>query len=221
MIFCLLIFFHNHFFENKIQEYHQGVQIRPDVLSDLIWAQTVFKGYQQTTKVATSMESVAALNISLPTPNSQNYDLPCSHNIGHHIHQLDIFFVVCWFFPKILSRTSNLDPDQARRFVGPDINPNCLQRLSAEDKSRHWSRKSLPTPNSQNYDLPCSHNIGHHILQLNGQWSWHIIFVVCRYFTKILSRTRYLDPDQARLFVGLDLNPNCLQRFSTDDKTHH
>ena len=43
-------------------------------------------------------------------------------------------------FRKILSentiRVSNsLDPDQARRFVGPDLGPNCLQRLSAEDTS--------------------------------------------------------------------------------------
>ena len=29
------------------------IQIRPDVLSGLIWVQTVCKGYQQTTKVAT------------------------------------------------------------------------------------------------------------------------------------------------------------------------
>ena len=30
-------------------------------------------------------------------------------------------------------RVSNsLDPDQARHFVGPDLGPNCLQRLSAD-----------------------------------------------------------------------------------------
>ena len=34
-------------------------------------------------------------------------------------------------------RVSNsLDPDQARRFVGPDLGPNCLQNLSAEDTCR-------------------------------------------------------------------------------------
>ena len=32
---------------------------------------------------------------------------------------------------------NNLDPDQARLFVGPDLGPNCLQKLSADDKSRH------------------------------------------------------------------------------------
>ena len=27
--------------------------------------------------------------------------------------------------------SKNLDPDQARHFVGPDLGPNCLQRLQA------------------------------------------------------------------------------------------
>ena len=34
-------------------------------------------------------------------------------------------------------RMSNiLDPEQARRFVGPDLGPNCLPRLSADDTGR-------------------------------------------------------------------------------------
>ena len=40
-------------------------------------------------------------------------------------------------------RVSNsLDPDQDRHYVGPDLGPNCLQRLSADDK---WplARKEL------------------------------------------------------------------------------
>ena len=37
---------------------------------------------------------------------------------------------------------STLDPDQAQRFVRPDLGPNCLQRLSADDKS-HPSGESL------------------------------------------------------------------------------
>ena len=28
---------------------------------------------------------------------------------------------------------NSLDPDQARHFVGPDLDPNCLEGLSAED----------------------------------------------------------------------------------------
>ena len=31
--------------------------------------------------------------------------------------------------------TNSLDPDRARLFVGPDLGPNCLQRLSADDKN--------------------------------------------------------------------------------------
>ena len=34
------------------------IQIRPDILSGLIWVQTVCKGYQQTTKVAPSRQKV-------------------------------------------------------------------------------------------------------------------------------------------------------------------
>ena len=30
-------------------------------------------------------------------------------------------------------KSYSLDPDQAQRFVGPDVGPNCFQRLSAED----------------------------------------------------------------------------------------
>ena len=32
--------------------------------------------------------------------------------------------------------SNSLDPDQARHLVGPDLCPNCLQRLSADDTSR-------------------------------------------------------------------------------------
>ena len=29
--------------------------------------------------------------------------------------------------------SNSLDPDQAQQFVGPDLGPNCLRRLSADD----------------------------------------------------------------------------------------
>ena len=32
-----------------------------------------------------------------------------------------------------ISMSTSLDPDQARRIVGPDLGPNCLPRLSADD----------------------------------------------------------------------------------------
>ena len=43
-------------------------------------------------------------------------------------------------FEKIISGTpsvsNNLDPDQARRSVGPDQFPNCLEKLSADITKR-------------------------------------------------------------------------------------
>ena len=35
---------------------------------------------------------------------------------------------------------NSLDPDQARRIVGPDLGPNCLHRISLDDTSRQSIR---------------------------------------------------------------------------------
>ena len=39
-------------------------------------------------------------------------------------------------FDAIIRVSNSLDPDQARYFFGPDLGPNCLQMLSADNKSR-------------------------------------------------------------------------------------
>ena len=36
---------------------------------------------------------------------------------------------------RIIRLSNGLDPDQDRHVVGPDLDPNCLHRLSADDKS--------------------------------------------------------------------------------------
>ena len=36
---------------------------------------------------------------------------------------------------------NTLDPDQPRRFVGPDLGLNCMQRLSADDTRRQRLNK--------------------------------------------------------------------------------
>ena len=36
-----------------------------------------------------------------------------------------------------------MDPDQARHFVGPDLGPNCLQRLSADIAVKELKTKQL------------------------------------------------------------------------------
>ena len=40
------------------------------------------------------------------------------------------------YFRNSVRVSDILDPDQARHIVGPNLGPNCLQRLSAEDTSR-------------------------------------------------------------------------------------
>ena len=39
-------------------------------------------------------------------------------------------------FRNAIRVSNSLDPDQARHFVGPDLGPSYLQRLSADDTSR-------------------------------------------------------------------------------------
>ena len=41
--------------------------------------------------------------------------------------------------------SNSLDPDQARHFVGPDLGPNCLQRLSADKVGKELNTKQLDT----------------------------------------------------------------------------
>ena len=45
-----------------------------------------------------------------------------------------IIFKINFF--QIPSVSKSLDPDQARQNVGPDLGPNCLQRLSGDNTSR-------------------------------------------------------------------------------------
>ena len=89
-------------------------------------------------------------------------------------------------------RVSNsLDPDQARHFVGTDLDPNCLQRSSAEKTTL----KAVDYP-----------------LTKGGK----TLFILVDYTTHRVSNS--LDPDQARHFVGPDLDPNCSQRSSAESK---
>ena len=46
-------------------------------------------------------------------------------------------------FRNTIRVTNSLDPDQARHFVGPDLGPNCLQRLSADDSTRQRVKEGV------------------------------------------------------------------------------
>ena len=57
-----------------------------------------------------------------------------------HEFCLLLIFLKINFFEKLFRNTirvsNSLGPDPAGHFVGPDLGPNCLQRLSADDNSR-------------------------------------------------------------------------------------
>ena len=57
----------------------------------------------------------------------------------------DIFYSLNTRFFNTVRVSNSLDPDQARHFVGPDLGPNCLQRLSADNKSRPLAGKEFNT----------------------------------------------------------------------------
>ena len=65
------------------------------------------------------------------------------------------------FFHEFHKRFKQIDPDQARHFVRPDLGPNCLQRLSGEDTSRQRVN-CLFSPNEKvssiRYKLACAYS---------------------------------------------------------------
>ena len=44
--------------------------------------------------------------------------------------------------------SNSLEPDQDRHFVGPDLGPSCLQKLSTDDKKWRLARKEFTRVNS-------------------------------------------------------------------------
>ena len=63
--------------------------------------------------------------------------------------------------------SNSLDPDQARRFVVPDLGSNCLQRLSADDTSRQRAKSNVVYLQAGTEDVPFEHKAiitlhGHH-----------------------------------------------------------
>ena len=47
------------------------------------------------------------------------------------------------YFRNTIRVSNSLDPDQARHFVGPDLGPNCLQRLSADNTSKRRAKVGM------------------------------------------------------------------------------
>ena len=52
-------------------------------------------------------------------------------------------------FRNTIRVSNNLDPDQDRHFVGPDLGLNCLQRLSAANKSKGYQQTTKVAANKE------------------------------------------------------------------------
>ena len=91
--------------------------------------------------------------------------------------------------------SNSLDPNQAERFIWPDLGLNCLQRSAADNK----------------------------ILCILGSWVIFACFFADHFFkTNFFQKNSFrnttrmsnsLDPDQAQHFVEPDLGLNCLQKL--------
>ena len=58
-------------------------------------------------------------------------------------------------FRNTIRVSNGFDPDQDCRSVGPDLGPNCLQKISADDKSRRFN---VVTDNENIKHLTCKIN---------------------------------------------------------------
>ena len=101
------------------------IQISLRILTSLIWFQTVCRRYQQTT--------LGGIDLKCNWSASTSFN---SLPPGNFFFRLLIFSK--WTFSKNSFRntfrvSNRLDPDQAQHFVGCDLVPNCLQKISADD----------------------------------------------------------------------------------------
>ena len=87
MIFCrLLIFFKINFFEKVFQKITSEcqtvwIQIRPDIMSGLIWIQTVCIGYQQT-ELVPRKNSTSGITFTLFYPDEGRETETCRYLIN-------------------------------------------------------------------------------------------------------------------------------------------
>ena len=75
--------------------------------------------------------------------------------------------------------SNSLDPDQARQFVGPDLGPNCLPRLSADDTGRQRVKVKL-FGNLYNETCVKGPYTARHILAFSERWLLIATLLSCR-----------------------------------------
>ena len=77
--------------------------------------------------------------------------------------------------------STNLVSDQTRPFVGPDLGPNCLQRLSADDTSRQ-SINVFPQTYMHSHQVLKARGLYHHLDSTRENPSSEIAFKLSSYY---------------------------------------
>ena len=121
-------------------------------------------------------------------------------------------------FMNTIRMSNSLGPDQVRRFVGPDLSPNCLQRLSAD-----YQQTTIMLLVGNKYVTQQL------ILGFVGVYSISLFAIRRRFrISNMLTveKTLKINIWQMYFFVESDQGPNNLQRLSADNtsrqtvKTH-
>ena len=60
--------------------------------------------------------------------------------------------LLIYSFRNTIRASNGLDPDQDRPCVGPDLGPNCLQKVSADDTRSQLDKNSIRVSNSLDPD---------------------------------------------------------------------
>ena len=130
-------------------------------------------------------------------------------NFACFLSSVDFFFKNFFknSFRNTIRVSNSLDSDQTHRFVRPDLDPNSLQRLSADDKKSF--RNTFRVSNNLDPDQ-ARRFVGPDLLPNCLQ---RLSSVDKKIFQEYHQRVKQLGSRS-----GPDLGPNCLARLSADDK---
>ena len=85
------------------------------------------------------------------------------------------------YFRNAIRVPNSLDPDQARRFVGPGLDPNCLQMLSADEYALIWHFDDIESGQGQFF---CDRKLADWLISL--QFLYNVI-LFCTYMYLLIS----------------------------------
>ena len=135
--------------------------------------------------------------------------------------RINVMLVLIWIQTvcKCYQQTNSLDPHQDQCSVSSDLDPNCLQRLSADKwfrstsgsmLCRFWSRSKL-----------FAKVVSRQMVSIHIRTNVLSVLIWIQTVCKGYQQTNGFDSHQEsqdQCSVGSDLDPNCSQRLSADNK---